>query len=144
MADRNGVGAYEELLSRLNNVKRKGTRQSVACCPAHDDKTPSLQVGMTDEGKVLLHCFAGCPPLSIVHALGMSLGDLFPDGLEDNRPPGWAMAEFREKRKAEAHQWKEETILKLTQKKRERGEKLSRQELDRELEAYEYTRDSNG
>ena len=141
MAERNGTGAYEEILARLEKVTRKSTRQSIARCPAHEDKTPSLQVGMTNEGKVLLHCFAGCPPLSIVHALGMSLGDLFPDGLEDNRPPGWALAERREKQAGEARQWKEETILKLSQKKRDRGETLSRQELDRELAAYEYMRE---
>lgn len=29
-------------------------------CPCHDDNSPSLSASLTDEGVVLLHCFAGC------------------------------------------------------------------------------------
>ena len=29
-------------------------------CPAHDDKTESLSIRETPEGKILIHCFAGC------------------------------------------------------------------------------------
>jgi hypothetical protein len=31
-----------------------------AKCPAHDDNEPSLKINVRD-GKVLLHCLAGCP-----------------------------------------------------------------------------------
>ena len=31
----------------------------MACCPAHDDRTPSLSIHEVD-GKTLFHCFAGC------------------------------------------------------------------------------------
>lgn len=51
----------------------------VAQCPAHDDRSPSLSVRECDDGRVLLHCFAGCETRSIVEALGLSWADLFDD-----------------------------------------------------------------
>lgn len=67
----------ELLLSRLQGVRRAG-RDWMACCPAHEVKSPSLAVGVGKDGQaVLLHCFAGCTALQVVGALGMSLSDLF-------------------------------------------------------------------
>ena len=34
-------------------------RSGMARCPAHDDHNPSLSITERD-GKVLVHCFAGC------------------------------------------------------------------------------------
>ncbi len=39
-----------------------------ALCPAHDDKTPSLSVREVD-GKVLVHCHAGCEQRAVIDAL---------------------------------------------------------------------------
>jgi len=40
----------------------------IARCPAHDDRNPSL--GLRDrDGKVLVHCYAGCPQRAVVEAL---------------------------------------------------------------------------
>ena len=56
-----------------------------ACCPAHDDTHPSLGIKLTDEGKILLHCFSDeCAIDDIVSAIGMDLSDLFPP--KDNQP----------------------------------------------------------
>ncbi|MFM2410379.1 MAG: hypothetical protein RL481_1207 [Pseudomonadota bacterium] len=33
--------------------------QGMCCCPAHDDRTPSLSIGLST-GAILFHCFAGC------------------------------------------------------------------------------------
>ena len=41
-----------------------------ARCPCHDDKNPSLSVKMN--GRLLLHCFAGCSYERIVAALGLT------------------------------------------------------------------------
>jgi len=49
----------------------------VACCPAHEDRKPSLAVKEQD-GKIIMHCFAGCSVESIVGAVGMDMTDLFP------------------------------------------------------------------
>ncbi|TPE53224.1 DUF7146 domain-containing protein [Amaricoccus solimangrovi] len=40
-----------------------------ACCPAHEDKHPSLSIGIGADGRLLLHCFAGCSFEAIVAAL---------------------------------------------------------------------------
>jgi hypothetical protein len=46
-------------------------------CPAHNDDTPSLSIGVGEDGHVLLHCFAGCPIEKILAAAGLSMRDLF-------------------------------------------------------------------
>jgi len=56
------------------------------CCPAHDDKTPSLSI-TPEGGRVLLHCFAGCEPLAVLRALGLTWRDLFDDGRDCVPPP---------------------------------------------------------
>ncbi len=66
----------ERLLSRLERVRCHGDSY-MARCPAHDDHTPSLSIRTSKTGDVLLHCFAGCSPESVVAACGLSLRDLF-------------------------------------------------------------------
>ncbi|OXE37498.1 MAG: hypothetical protein CGW95_01220 [Phenylobacterium zucineum] len=41
----------------------------VAPCPAHDDKTPSLSITDGKDGKVLVHCHAGCDQQAVIDAL---------------------------------------------------------------------------
>lgn len=53
-------------------------------CPAHDDRTPSLSIRRTADGRVLLHCFAGCRTDDVLAALGLTWADLFQD---DGRHP---------------------------------------------------------
>jgi hypothetical protein len=50
----------------------------LARCPAHDDRAPSLSVAERN-GRVLLHCHAGCEVRSIADAMGLELSDLFTD-----------------------------------------------------------------
>ena len=69
--------ALERMLGSLQKVKGRNGSWT-ACCPAHNDKGPSLAIRETDDGRVLLHCFAGCETLSVVQALGMDMTDLFP------------------------------------------------------------------
>jgi len=68
----------ENLLSRLERVKRTGAGRYQARCPAHDDKGPSLSIRELDDGRVLVHCFAGCDVHSVLSAAGLSFDDLFP------------------------------------------------------------------
>jgi hypothetical protein len=49
-----------------------------ALCPAHDDHHPSLVIGEGIDGRVLIHCRAGCDSAHIVNALGLMWRDLFP------------------------------------------------------------------
>lgn len=60
----------EEVLSRLKNVRGRGQKYT-ACCPAHDDRHPSLSVAEGDRFPVLLYCHAGCSFDEIRRALGM-------------------------------------------------------------------------
>ena len=48
-----------------------------ARCPAHNDHNNSLSVGEGDDGKVLLHCHAGCSVEEIVDELDLTMHDLF-------------------------------------------------------------------
>lgn len=70
--------ALAKIIQRLDKVQRRG-RQYIARCPAHEDRTPSLSLAETSQGMVLLHCFAGCEPAKVLHAIGLTLADLYPD-----------------------------------------------------------------
>ncbi len=50
----------------------------IARCQAHDDRHPSLSIGVGDDGRALLNCHAGCEALAITRALGLSMSDLMP------------------------------------------------------------------
>lgn len=67
-----------DILSRLKGVKG-GHGQWTARCPAHDDRQNSLSVKEGNDGRVLLHCHAGCDLDKITAALGITKSDLFPD-----------------------------------------------------------------
>jgi hypothetical protein len=67
------------LLERLNKARVVGEGRYLACCPAHDDKSPSLSVRQLECGRTLIHCFAGCHASDVMAAIGMSLADLYPD-----------------------------------------------------------------
>lgn len=73
----------EDVLSRLEKVKRYNSGSWVACCPAHNDKSPSLALKMGDEGRTLLKCWAGCPVESIVAAIGLTMADLMGEAPHD-------------------------------------------------------------
>ena len=71
----------EEILNKLQKVKATSTRQWMACCPAHPDKTPSLSVSVGDDERILLYCHAGCAIQSILHELHLEMKDLYPSPL---------------------------------------------------------------
>lgn len=55
--------------------------KGMACCPAHDDRTPSLGVSLGRHA-ILFHCFAGCDQQSVLAALareGFDASALFSD-----------------------------------------------------------------
>lgn len=68
----------EALLSRLEKVKRTGNGTWLACCPAHADKHPSMSIREVEDGRVLVHCFAGCGVSEIIGAVGLDFDALFP------------------------------------------------------------------
>ena len=71
-------------LSALPRFRAIGTNRYVACCPAHDDKHPSLSITDAND-KVLVHCFSGCSQTDVIEALRSQ-------GLwhNDSKPDLWA------------------------------------------------------
>ncbi len=66
------------LLSRLDNPRQIGPDRWQARCPAHEDRTPSLSIRITDE-HVLLFCHAGCEVSAILAALSLQWRDICPE-----------------------------------------------------------------
>ena len=56
-----------ESIVRALGARRVGSSW-IAKCPAHDDHTPSLSIQDRD-GKVLVHCHAGCGQAEVIEAL---------------------------------------------------------------------------
>lgn len=79
------MSKLDTILPRLHLVKGKSGSFS-ACCPAHEDKTPSLAIRELQDGRILMHCFGGCSVEDVVGALGLEIGDLFPDRGEHHHP----------------------------------------------------------
>lgn len=79
------------LLQHLNKIKRTGQGKWLACCPAHADKTASLSIRELDDGRVLVHCFAGCSVEEVLGAVGLTFEALYPEkeiqhGKPERRP----------------------------------------------------------
>ena len=66
-----------DVLKRLENVKKGGSGWQ-ATCPAHDDRVPSLSIDQGSDGKILIHCYAGCTFESIINCLDLEPKDLMP------------------------------------------------------------------
>lgn len=68
----------DNILQHLTHVKKKSHNAYIACCPAHNDRSPSLTIREIEGERVLLHCFAGCSVQEILGAIGLKMEDLFP------------------------------------------------------------------
>lgn len=68
----------DTLLSRLDKPRQTGPGRWIARCPAHADKSPSLSVRELDDGRILVHCFTGCPVNDVLAAVGLEFTNLFP------------------------------------------------------------------
>ena len=75
----------ERLLAVLKGVRQTGHGRYMARCPAHDDRSPSLSLRETDDGRILIHCYAGCGAAAVMESLGLSLRDLMPESRGDAR-----------------------------------------------------------
>ena len=77
------------LLGKLDGLQGRGPAWR-AICPAHESRhrTRTLAVRDGGDGRILIHCHAGCAVDAIVGALGMDLADLMPPRADDlDRPP---------------------------------------------------------
>ncbi len=90
LAKEGTMSRVDTLLSRLDRVKQTKADSWMACCPAHADRSASLSLGELDDGRVLVHCFAGCSVQEVLDAAGLSIDALFPP-----RPSHYAKPERR-------------------------------------------------
>lgn len=67
-----------DIVPLLNHVRRLSDNRYIACCPAHEDKNPSLS--LRESGKrILVFCHSGCNFKEITNALGIDPQDWFDD-----------------------------------------------------------------
>ena len=66
-------GPLQRILDRLYQVTLFEPKRSGHCwrarCPAHHDHCPSLSISLGEDGRVLLHCHAGCTQDEVIDAL---------------------------------------------------------------------------
>lgn len=77
----------DNLLSRLERVKRTGPSSWIASCPTRDDKHPSMTIRLLDDGRILLHDFGGDSAAEILDALGLDWSALFPADTKHQAKP---------------------------------------------------------
>ena len=75
--------AIDTLLSCLDGARQTGHGKYVARCPAHDDRSPSLAIKDCGDGRLLIHCFAGCETEDVLSAVGLTFADLMPERIDD-------------------------------------------------------------
>lgn len=77
----------DDVLGRLEGVRKDGSGWSARCPCRNDDHNPSLHVGLGDDDRVLLTCHrgGGCDLDAICTAIGLSVIDLHPTKFE-SRP----------------------------------------------------------
>jgi hypothetical protein len=70
---------FEDVLDKLEVASRNGEK-AMSFCPAHDDRSnPSLSL-KAENGRLLLHCFAGCHPEDILSKIGLQMKELVLEG----------------------------------------------------------------
>jgi hypothetical protein len=83
--------SVDTLLSHLDGVRQTGAGRWLAKCPAHDDRKASLAVRELDDGRILVHDFAGCEVDHVLGAIGLTFDALYPqkrlrEGKPERRP----------------------------------------------------------
>lgn len=132
------MAAADRLLERLNKVRQTGSDTWIACCPAHDDKTPSLSIKRVD-GRVLVHCFAGCGAHDVLAAVDLRMADLFDEPLSHHRDP---VPKFQRQRRDQALEAlkvlkTEALVVLLAADRQSAGWSLTGQDLDRLHDAHD-------
>ncbi len=75
----------EGLLARLVGVKRTAPNKWVAKSPTRNERTASLSIRQTDDGRILIHDFGGSDAGEILAALGISWLQLIPPHLRRDK-----------------------------------------------------------
>ena len=77
------------LLARLQRVRKTGPSSWRADCPnGHQRARGSLAITESDDGRILVTCFACHDTPAVLSAVGLELGDLYPERIRDLTPEG--------------------------------------------------------
>lgn len=98
------MSAVAKVLDRLTAVRQSGDRRWIALCPSHQDKSPSLSIRETEEGRVLIYCFAGCGAVDVIDSIGLRISDLFEKPISHHLPPVRGGFNARELLELNAHE----------------------------------------
>lgn len=75
------IPPFDNLVEALERhdfrVQHRTRGHATSQCPNHDDRNPSLSISEGDDGRVLMHCHAGCDPKDICDAIGVPMSELF-------------------------------------------------------------------
>jgi hypothetical protein len=76
---------FREVVGLFDVVSGGDDGQWQIRCPAHEDRSPSMVIKVSDDGeKLLVHCRAGCSVDDICDAVGIGKADLF---MSSSSPP---------------------------------------------------------
>lgn len=120
----------EQFVQRLHGAKPRGQNKWMACCPAHEDRDPSLAIAATPQGKILLKCYAGCSALDVVQSLGLELKDLFQDEYTED-PMAFARKEMAQRKAISERINTAKTYLMILTAKLKRGDSVTEQEIEK-------------
>jgi len=121
----------DELLARLEKVKKVGNGKWQACCPVHGDKNPSMSIKEENDGKVLCYCFAcGAKGDQVVRAVGLPISVLFSEESKLDNRNAWREKKLLEEKESDElflriySAWeKAGKAIKLTDRKRHKQAK---------------------
>ena len=68
----------QQILDRLNKYRAVGEGVWLACCPAHNDASPSLSITELPDTRVLIKCHAGCGALDVLTSIGLNWSAVMP------------------------------------------------------------------
>ena len=74
----------DQVVGRFPSAKRAGAGYALQC-PVHEDRVASVSATEKD-GRVLIHCHAGCATADILSSVGLTLADLFEEVIRVPEP----------------------------------------------------------
>ena len=114
-----------DIVQRLDHCREVKSGEWIARCPSHQDSSPSLTIKELSDGRVLIHCFAGCGALDVITAVGLDWGTLFPPETEH----------YKGHRRNRHTETVDSLVIEIAEHDRAMGKRLSKDDVERYREA---------
>ena len=80
------MSKLDMVLRHFTGVKSDGRKYRADCpCPHHSKENNGHLMISENEGKIGIHCFAGCYTDEVINEVGLKFQDLFPPTTENDR-----------------------------------------------------------